>query len=81
MYIEVLKLYEDATPPKFIFKNPSPDKLILEYKSKRKLCLFAKGLIVGVADHYNHPIEYKQIKCLHNDDESCIFELKFRIQE
>ncbi|MFC1571400.1 heme NO-binding domain-containing protein [Candidatus Margulisiibacteriota bacterium] len=56
-HMEVVKLYKDSTPPHFTLKDPAPDRLIMEYRSKRKLCKFMEGLIEGVAEYYKTPVK------------------------
>ncbi|MBI4646477.1 MAG: heme NO-binding domain-containing protein [Bacteroidia bacterium] len=65
-YIEVKKLYKDAEPPIFTFINPASDRLIIRYKSKRKLYSLVEGLIAGVAEYYKTSI--KQIRTIHEVD-------------
>lgn len=76
-HIEVKKLYPDAKPPQFEVEETSPDEIALHYKSKRKLCALAKGLIQGVSEYYKTPIEIKETKCMLNGADECVFELKF----
>ncbi len=77
-YTEVVKLYKDAVPPKFIYEDPGADKLIMHYTSERKLCHLMLGLIEGVGDQYETTIEIIQTKCLLEGDESCDIELTFK---
>lgn len=55
IHVEVLKLYPDATLPKFdsIIEN---DVMTLTYFSDRKMAAFAKGLIERTIEHYNEDL-------------------------
>ena len=77
IHLEERKLYKDAQTPRFIYKDPAPDRLVIQYVSKRKLCHFMEGLIEGVADFYKSPIQYKQTRCALKEGDTCEFELTF----
>lgn len=77
IHVEVRKLYQEATPPHFKYEDISPNKLNISYISKRKLCHLMEGIINGVAEHYQVPIDYRQTQCMHKGDEICKFELTF----
>ncbi|MBL4656147.1 MAG: heme NO-binding domain-containing protein, partial [Bacteroidia bacterium] len=53
IHVEVKKMYKDAYTPSFKYTDPAPDKLIIQYHSKRKLYALMEGLINGVGEHYN----------------------------
>lgn len=75
--VEVRKLYQDAEVPKFFIDVHDDNHLTLTYKSKRKLCHLAEGLIIGLGDHYNTPLEISQQECIQNGDKVCKFKLTF----
>ena len=77
IHLEIKKLWEDAKPPGFVFREPDSDRLIMEYRSERKLCKFMEGLIEGVGDYYNTPIQYRQTRCMLNGEDVCEFDLTF----
>lgn len=54
---DVRKLYPDAELPSLACERPSPDTLILDYRSPRGLGDAAEGLIAGVIAHYGAPID------------------------
>jgi hypothetical protein len=51
IHVEVLKLYPDATLPRFDVAR-SVDRLVLVYRSSRHFEDLAHGLILGCLDHY-----------------------------
>lgn len=77
IHVEVKKVYKDATPPDFIYRDPAPDKLIMIYKSKRKLYDFVEGLLDGVSEHFKMPITYTRKIISLDGSEACEFELSF----
>ena len=60
VHVEVSKLYVDAEVPRFAWKAPSEDQLVLEYRSSRGLADLAEGLIVGAAKHFGTKVEIKR---------------------
>jgi len=77
IHVEVKKLYEDARPPGFTYMDPASNRLIIQYRSERRLCQFMEGLIDGVAAYYQSPVQYKQRTCVLDGDEVCEFDLTF----
>ena len=77
IHVEVKKLYQDADPPRFIYKEPAANRLTIKYESKRRLCQYMEGLIDGVADFYKSPIQYKQKTCMLEGGGECEFDLTF----
>lgn len=53
---EVKKLYPDAELPSFEHAFPTPDRMILEYRSQRPFADFAEGLLRGCIDHFGERI-------------------------
>ncbi len=75
IHVEVKKLYPGAALPSFSYEDPAPDRLVMIYKSPRKLCHLAEGLISGAAEHYQSQLQMSQTQCLHRQDPQCRFEL------
>jgi predicted hydrocarbon binding protein len=44
----------------------------MEYRSERRLCAFAEGLLHGAADHYGERIEIERPACLKRGDDRCV---------
>lgn len=58
IHVEVLKLYNDASLPKFDYENDEEkNQMTMIYSSERKLYSLAEGLIMGCADIYNKEID------------------------
>ncbi len=74
---EVRKLYSGADPPVFDFDTSSPDVLVMQYHSKRKLCALAEGFVEGAAAHFGEIAAIAHPLCMHRSDASCRLELSF----
>lgn len=74
---EVRKLYPGADVPDFDFESPSPDLLVMGYRSKRRLCSLAEGLIQGAATHFGETVAIHHPRCMHRGDDACRLELTF----
>lgn len=74
---EVKKLYENATPPRFYYTEPSNDSLIMVYRSSRKLCPMIEGMLEAVSDHFKTPIISTQTRCMLRGDIECEFQISF----
>lgn len=75
IHVEVLKLYPDATLPKFVSEETEDETMTLFYKSERKMGAFAEGLIEKSFDYYNEKciINTKFIK---EDGSEVLFTIK-----
>ena len=77
IHVEVKKLFPEAILPKFDCEDPGEGRLVLIYRSKRKLCSLAESLFNGAAKHFGTTINHHQTKCVHHGDDHCRFELNF----
>jgi hypothetical protein len=83
---EVRKLYPGADVPWFDvpwfdFETSSSSQLVLGYRSKRKLCAFAEGLIDGTAAHYGETVTISQRTCMLQGADHCVLECAFTKRE
>ena len=76
IHVEVRKLYKDAQPPAFTYQDPAPDRLIITYRSPRRMYDLMDGLIDGVGDHFNSPIEFTR-EIEPDGDGAAVYDLKF----
>jgi hypothetical protein len=74
---EVRKLYPGADVPEFDYDTSSPDLLIMTYRSRRRLCAFAEGLVEGAAAHFGEGVTFEQPRCMLRGDEACQFHIRF----
>lgn len=74
---EVRKLYPNADVPQFDFDTPAADRLLLGYRSPRKMCAFAEGLIEGAATHFGETVTIEQLTCMLRGDARCVIACNF----
>ncbi len=74
---EVRKLYPGADTPDFEFDASSPEVLVMTYRSKRKLCALAEGLIEGAAHEFHETVHIEHPECMHRGDPHCRLDLAF----
>ncbi len=74
---EVRKIYPGADVPDFDFDTSSAEVLGLTYRSKRKLCAFARGLIEGSAIHFGETAVIEETTCMHHGADCCQFQIRF----
>ena len=75
---EVRKIYQGADVPQFTFDLPSDDVLVIGYRSARKLCSLAEGLIEGATAHYGEDVVIEQPSCMKRGDDECILVCSFK---
>lgn len=68
---EVRKLYSGAGCPNFHFERDDRGRLILGYRSPRKLCQLSHGFVLGAAKHYRETVEIEHLSCMHSGDALC----------
>jgi hypothetical protein len=54
---EVKKLYPDADLPSFNVKEKDENRMVLQYISDKPLHYFARGLMLGAAEHFNENLQ------------------------
>jgi predicted hydrocarbon binding protein len=75
---EVMKLYPNKSLVVFEYEDTSAETLIMVYKSKRKMCSLATGLIHAVGNHFETKININHEYCMLKGDQSCRFEMRFQ---
>jgi hypothetical protein len=71
IHVEVRKLLPKAVTPRFTFAEGPDGALVLRYESARKLCAFLEGLLVGLAQHFDHAVRYDHAVCMHDGHDHC----------
>ena len=74
---QVRKLYPGAIVPEFHFDASDPEVLVMDYRSPRKLCAFAEGLLLGAGDHFGEQVGIVQPLCLNRGDPHCRLTISF----
>jgi predicted hydrocarbon binding protein len=65
-----------AEPPKLECSRISPDQVVIVYKSSRKLCPIGKGIIKGIAEHYNDKVTIIEPECMLRGGAQCRLQVK-----
>ena len=73
---EVRKLYPGADVPEFDF-DVRDGLLVMGYRSPRRMCSFAEGLLFAAADHYGEQLTIEQPSCMKRGDDRCVLEIAF----
>ncbi|MBU2893645.1 heme NO-binding domain-containing protein [Colwellia sp. D2M02] len=76
IHVEVKKADPAAYTPAFFYDSPKENILVMRYVSKRGMCYFAEGLILGAAKHFNTPVQISQSKCVHCGDDYCLINIE-----
>ncbi len=77
IHVEVRKLYPEAGLPEFSYQNESDDQMTMTYRSPRKLCDLAIGLIEGAAAHFEEKCTINHDVCMHKGADRCELHLGF----
>jgi predicted hydrocarbon binding protein len=65
-----------ATPPKLRATRNGANEVVIEYDSDRKMCALAKGLIRGVAKHYEETVAVSESQCMGEGAAACKISVK-----
>lgn len=74
---EVKRVYPDSYLPSFQCDDSNPQQLTMQYRSMRKLCHAAEGLIAGAAAQFGCNISIEHPVCMHQGAEHCTLIVKF----
>ena len=73
---EVKKLYPNPNLPTLDWEQEDDRSLDLYYRSPRKLCGLAEGLIRGAAQRYEVEYNLTHSPCMHEGSDHCCFSIK-----
>ncbi|MBU2179661.1 MAG: heme NO-binding domain-containing protein [Gammaproteobacteria bacterium] len=73
IHYEVKRLYPDTYLPTFEHELLPDGRLKLIYRSKRKMCTLAEGLVEGAAAQFNQHVRIEHPVCIHRGAEHCEF--------
>lgn len=60
-------------PPKIAAKRISPDELIINYQSQRKMCAVLRGIVRGLGEHFKEVLTIQETQCMLDGFDRCIF--------
>jgi Haem-NO-binding len=65
-----------ASPPALSVTRKGPDEVVIVYDSPRKMCGVAKGIVRGIARHYDERITLSESTCMHHGDRKCTISVR-----
>jgi hypothetical protein len=74
---EVRKLYPGADVPVFRFESTTDGQVVMGYRSHRRMCAFAEGLVEGAADYFGEKVVIVQSSCMKHGDDECVLHCTF----
>lgn len=75
---EVLKLYTNPNLPRFEYQDRGDNELTMHYRSPRKLCILAEGLVRGAAKRFGQEITIEHPICMHNGADHCQLDVSIK---
>ena len=69
---EVRKLHPGTDPPDFWFDVSDAEALTIHYRSVRRLCALAEGMITGAATHFGEQVTLTHEQCMLDGADHCI---------
>ncbi len=65
-----------ARPPELKCSRPGPNEVMITYSSARRMCAIARGIVRGVAEHYNEQVVINETNCMLKGNQSCKISVK-----
>lgn len=59
------------SPPRLQCRKTGPQEVIVTYDSPRRMCALAKGIVSGVARHYEEKVTITEPTCMLKGDPTC----------
>jgi predicted hydrocarbon binding protein len=59
------------SPPRLRCRKTGPHEVIVTYDSTRRMCALAKGIVSGVATHYEEKVTITEPTCMLRGDPAC----------
>ena len=66
----------DAGPPQLSAVRRSPSVVEVTYRSPRRMCSLAEGIVRGLAAHYRETVRVSQPLCMHRGDDHCVVQVE-----
>jgi hypothetical protein len=61
----------NATPPTLSVERVGPAEVKITYGSERRMCSLARGIIAGLAAHFETEVDVTEPTCMHRGDPAC----------
>lgn len=73
----VTRSVSKAMPPRFEYEDLPDGRLLMKYKSERRLCAVLRGLILGVGILFDQELQVQEISCMQKGNPECVMEVTF----
>jgi predicted hydrocarbon binding protein len=71
MHTVVRRQNPGAAPPRLQCSRVTPREVVVTYSSQRKMCAVAKGIVRGIADHFQERIVIRESECMLKGASAC----------
>ncbi len=78
IHVEMQKLSPGSTPPLVKVISTDEKNIQIHYRSKRKLCSLAHGLLRGASKIYQVEINITHTLCMHKGNDYCEFQCTYK---
>jgi predicted hydrocarbon binding protein len=72
MHRVVRRVNRGAAPPELTVRRTGSNDAVITYTSARKLCALAKGIVRGIAKHYEERVTIEESKCMLRGADLCL---------
>lgn len=62
---------QGAAPPFLTARRDGPEQVTILYDSPRRMCSLARGIVLGIAEHFEQRVEITEETCMHRGDDRC----------
>ena len=77
IHADARRLYQGTRPPKFWFEEYGDRQLRVHYRSRRRLCALAEGMIAGAAAYFGEWSRLTHVQCQLDGADHCIIDARF----
>lgn len=60
-----------AKPPTLEVSRIGRDEVVVDYRSARRMCSLARGIVRGLAEHYGERVTISEAECMHRGNDRC----------
>lgn len=62
---------EDGGPDEVRTDRTADDRVVIKYGSALEMCSLTKGIVRGIADEHDEPVDVTESKCMHDGYDHC----------
>jgi Haem-NO-binding len=68
--------HHGAAPAQITCSRTGPNEVILTYRSARRMCPVAKGIVLGLGQYYGQKVSVRETQCTHRGAETCMMTVR-----